>query len=169
MCGVSFNINRIRRVDEPYYAAWYSGESFIPDKSGILDGDDIIASDGCQTRVRRFLSAEYTTNNEDDGDYVDEIDLEDEALEYDSDASSLGRSTDHKGYERQSEENQWLSWDNSRLILSNDVQEVDAKSVNEHKREDPHRRHCRLKRQDHIDGDDHGPGCTANRPEVSIL
>lgn len=132
-------------------------------------------SDGCQTRLRRLLSVDYDTDDEDDGDYVDRDASDSEQLEYDSgeDASDYSMDDESAFEDVTSEKEQW---DSTYLILSNEVREVDPDCTDSHGIEDPHGKYCQSKM--HKDGqgggdgggdtDDYGRWCPANLLEVRV-
>lgn len=169
----------MRRVDEPYYTAWTAGESFPGDEHrqenfvsigrGINDKDDALASDGCQNRLRRFLSAAHDTDDEDDRNYVYQDDTDSDQLEYDSDEDIRDTiETDADEEEAEDSTSGDPPCDSAQLILSDEVQELHPDRVHAHQVDDPHGRYCKLKEVDDEqsqEDDDHGPWCLANLRE----
>lgn len=102
LCGVSFNIGRVRRPDEPQRAGWspLCGEpaSLPEDWNGGRQSENFIpkefvkwrrckSSTGCQD-LERVVASVDLSDDEDDDDYMYESQEDDEPLEYTSDVAS---------------------------------------------------------------------------------
>ena len=113
LCGVSFNIGRVRRPNEPFRAGWspLCGEpAALPeDRNKARQWENFISKDfvkwrrckistGCQDVVASIdrdmeSQVESVSDDEDDDDYTYESNEDDEPLEYTSEVASEEKST----------------------------------------------------------------------------
>jgi hypothetical protein len=95
LCGVSFNIGRIRRPEDPPSEGWRS----TGDGKDFVEGDLGEEEKGCQLverksdfherqsreKKRTKSVTDFHSDDEEDSDYVDEEEVEDEGYEFESD------------------------------------------------------------------------------------
>jgi len=109
LCGVSFNIGRIRRPEDPPSEGWTS----TGDGKGFVEGQLCEEEDGCQLVERRddFANPQsrdpviksvgnYSFDDEEDSDYVDEEEVEDEEYDFESDDDLVEDSGEASSDER---------------------------------------------------------------------
>ncbi|KAL6898274.1 hypothetical protein GGI43DRAFT_408783 [Trichoderma evansii] len=142
LCGVIFNIHRIRTRDEPRSSAW--GNTFTSRHKGwdwvavsAFDQEDC-PDGGCNSVYRgrpsweRRIHPRLYEDDPDDATYVDESDDDDEPLEYDSNVEDDDNESDEvakKGSETSPFRNQEPEAEDCKLIFDIkgfDIQEYDT-------------------------------------------
>ena len=133
ICGVSFNIGRIRRPDEPYHAAWAGGENQLLEDDGYYHSfvsrgwERCPASSGCQDVLRPVAPAPKADDDVTDDDVDD--DVTDDDVDGDGDDHDDNRASDHDHVpERKEEDEPFKHQSNEDLVGNAEVNEEHSES-----------------------------------------